>query len=266
MSRTSRPLSFSLILLFTFAAPFARAAEDAGKVKALEAQVAKLTQERDALKAELDALKLDAEYIHTDIGWEFWCREGNALPDRSIKTLRSTTCGLFGAITSKPQDEAKEELIPELKGKGLVYFSPIVKLRQMFNLHTNMRPCKTYEGNPLNFRGTAIANPAGPDGTVKDVLIDQVVGSRKLLADALIERLPDKDANNDRRSLQLAPDTQLALDNALIEASKDGHRRAGTQHLLLAVLDVLPVALAAACAQIGLTAKATRTVYERMRE
>jgi hypothetical protein len=56
------------------------------------------------------------------------------------------------------------------------------------------------------------------------------------------------------------------LDNALIEASKDGHRRAGTQHLLLAVLDVLPLALAAACAQLGLTPKATRTVYERMRE
>ena len=98
------------------------------------------------------------------------------------------------------------------------------------------------------------------------VLIDQTVGSRKLLANALIERLPDKDADNDRRLLQLAPDTQLALDNALIEASKDGHRRAGTQHLLLAALDVLPVALAAACAQIGLTPKAARNVYERMRE
>ena len=98
------------------------------------------------------------------------------------------------------------------------------------------------------------------------MLIDQVAGSRKALADALVERLPDKDGDRDRRSLQLAANTQLALDNALLEASKDGHRRAGTQHLLLAVLDVLPVALAAACAQIGLTAKATRTVYERMRE
>lgn len=98
------------------------------------------------------------------------------------------------------------------------------------------------------------------------VLIDQVVGSRKTLAEALIERLPDKDANKDRHSLQLSQDLQVALDNALIEASKDGHRRAGTQHLLLSVLDALPLALAAACAQIGLTAKATRIVYERMRE
>ncbi len=124
----------------------------------------------DAARLVLDAMKLDAEYIHTDIGWDFWCKEGNPLPDRSIKTLQSTTCGLFGAITSKPQDEAKDELIPELKGKGLVYFSPIVKLRQLFNLHTNMRPCKSYPGNPLNYRGTAIANPSGAD-----VPIDQVV-------------------------------------------------------------------------------------------
>jgi len=129
----------------------------------------------EATRIVLDALKLDAEYIHTDIGWEFWCKEGNALPDRSIKILQNTTCGLFGAITSKPQDEAKDELISELKDKKLVYFSPIVKLRQMFNLHTNMRPCKSYPGNPLNYRGTAIANPVGPNGAIKDVMIDQVI-------------------------------------------------------------------------------------------
>lgn len=124
----------------------------------------------EATRIVLDTMKLDAEYVPCDIGWEFWCKEGNPLPDRSIKVLNSTTCGLFGAITSKPQDEAKEELAPELKSKGLVYFSPIVKLRQMFNLHTNMRPCKSYLGNPLNYRGTAIANPSGGD-----VMIDQVV-------------------------------------------------------------------------------------------
>ncbi len=124
----------------------------------------------DAAHIVLDRLKLDAEYVPCDIGWDFWCKEGNALPDRTVKALKETTCGLFGAITSKPQDKAREELIPELQGKGLVYFSPIVGLRQMFNLHTNMRPCKSYPGNPLNYRGTKIANPSG-----EDVPIDQVV-------------------------------------------------------------------------------------------
>jgi hypothetical protein len=123
-----------------------------------------------AARLVLDRLQLDADYVPCDIGWDFWCKEGNALPDRTVRALKETTCGLFGAITSKPQSEAKEELIPELKDKGLVYFSPIVKLRQMFNLHTNMRPCKSYPGNPLNYRGTKIANPSGAD-----VPIDQVV-------------------------------------------------------------------------------------------
>lgn len=105
-----------------------------------------------ATRIVLDRLGLDAEYIPADIGWEFWCREGNPLPDRTIEILKKTDCALFGAITSKPRDEANEELAPELQGKGLSYFSPIVKLRQLFNLHTNMRPCKAYPGNPLNYR------------------------------------------------------------------------------------------------------------------
>jgi len=124
----------------------------------------------DAARIVLDAMKLDAEYIPCDIGWEFWCTEGNALPDRTIDELKKTTCALFGAITSKPQDDAKKELAPGLKDKNLVYFSPIVKLRQLFTLHTNIRPCKSYPGNPLNYRGTRLANPSADD-----VMIDQVV-------------------------------------------------------------------------------------------
>ncbi|MBN2172430.1 MAG: isocitrate/isopropylmalate dehydrogenase family protein [Candidatus Krumholzibacteriota bacterium] len=106
----------------------------------------------EAARLVLDALKLDAEYVHGDIGWEFWCNEGNALPDRTIEMMRGTDAALFGAITSKPLAEAEKELAPELQGKGLVYFSPIVRLRQEFNLHTNLRPCKAYAGNPLNYR------------------------------------------------------------------------------------------------------------------
>jgi isocitrate/isopropylmalate dehydrogenase len=106
----------------------------------------------NAAKIVLNELKLDAEYIPGDIGWEFWCKEGNALPQRTIDLLKKTDCSFFGAITSKPKEEAEAELDPSLKGKGYVYFSPIVKLRQLFNLRTNLRPCKAYPGNPLNYR------------------------------------------------------------------------------------------------------------------
>lgn len=106
----------------------------------------------EAAQLVLDTLDLDAEYIHGDIGWEFWKSEGDPLPERTIELLRNTDCALFGAITSKPKDEAANELDPELQGKGLIYSSPIVGLRQLFKLHTNMRPCHAFEGNPLNYR------------------------------------------------------------------------------------------------------------------
>ena len=106
----------------------------------------------EAARIVLDAIKLDAEYVHGDIGWEFWCREGDPLPQRTMKLLRETDCCLFGAITSKPKTEAAAELDPALQGKGYEYFSPIVRLRQELDLHTNMRPCKAYPGNPLNYR------------------------------------------------------------------------------------------------------------------
>lgn len=106
----------------------------------------------EAAKIVLDELRLDAEYIHGDVGWEFWKKEGNALPDRTLKLLRETDCCLFGAITSKPKDEAEKELNPDLKEKGYIYLSPILRIRQELNLHTNFRPCKAYKGNPLNYR------------------------------------------------------------------------------------------------------------------
>ena len=105
-----------------------------------------------ATRVVLDAMKFDAEYVPADIGWEFWRTEGDPLPPRTIDLLKTTDCALFGAITSKPRDEANDELAPELQGKGFEYFSPIVRLRQLFNLHTNLRPCKAYPGNPLNYR------------------------------------------------------------------------------------------------------------------
>ncbi|MCG6959770.1 isocitrate/isopropylmalate dehydrogenase family protein [bacterium BMS3Abin03] len=104
----------------------------------------------EAIKV-LNAVDFDAEYIHADIGWEFWCKDGNALPQKTIELLEKHKIGLFGAITSKPKDAADAELDPSLKGKGYTYFSPIVGMRQHFNLDICIRPCQSFKGNPLNF-------------------------------------------------------------------------------------------------------------------
>jgi len=106
----------------------------------------------EAAMTVLKKLDLNAEYIYGDIGWEFWCAEGNPLPDRTIQMLKQTDVCLFGAITSKPREDAAKELKPDLRDKGFSYFSPIVRLRQEFDLYTNLRPCKAYPGNPLNYR------------------------------------------------------------------------------------------------------------------
>jgi len=106
----------------------------------------------DAAQIVLDKIALDAGYVPADIGWEFWCKEGEPLPQRTVDILKTCDCALFAAITSKPKEEAEAELIPELQGKGLTYRSPIVRLRQMFDLYTNLRPCKAFKGNPLNYR------------------------------------------------------------------------------------------------------------------
>jgi 3-isopropylmalate dehydrogenase len=99
----------------------------------------------------LEAVGFEANYVNGDIGWDFWIKEGNALPKRTIDLLSEHKVGLFGAITSKPKDAAEKELDPSLKGKGYVYFSPIVGLRQHFNLDICIRPCISFKGNPLNF-------------------------------------------------------------------------------------------------------------------
>ncbi|MGB5847329.1 MAG: isocitrate/isopropylmalate family dehydrogenase [Ignavibacteriaceae bacterium] len=117
----------------------------------------------------LDAAGFEADYIHGDIGWEFWCKEGNALPQRTIDLLEKHKIGLFGAITSKPKDAAAKELDPSLQDKGFVYFSPIVGLRQHFYLDKCIRPCQSFKGNPLNFiRRTA-------DGSFEEPIVNAVI-------------------------------------------------------------------------------------------
>jgi len=111
----------------------------------------------------LDTSGFKADYIYGDIGWQLWCKEGNPLPQKTLDLIKEHKIALFGAITSKPNEEARAELDPSLRGRGFVYSSPIVGLRQKFNLDICVRPCKSYKGNPLNFirrgRGGLIEEP-----------------------------------------------------------------------------------------------------------
>ena len=117
----------------------------------------------------LDAVGFDAEYVHADIGWECWVNAGNPLPQETIDLLAQHRLGLFGAITSKPKKQAASEILPELRDQGFVYYSPIVGLRQRFNLDICIRPCRSFPGNPLNF----IRQKAG--GGFEEPKVDAVI-------------------------------------------------------------------------------------------
>ncbi len=117
----------------------------------------------------LEAAGFDADCVEAEIGWKCWCRHGNPLPRRTLELLEKHRVGLFGAITSKPRDAAAKELAAELQGKGYVYYSPIVGLRQHFDLDVSMRPCRSFPGNPLNF----VRRGAG--GSVEEPEVDAVI-------------------------------------------------------------------------------------------
>ncbi|MBN1996009.1 isocitrate/isopropylmalate dehydrogenase family protein [candidate division KSB1 bacterium] len=117
----------------------------------------------------LEAAGFKADYIEAPIGWKYWCEEGNPLPDKTIDLLRNFKLGLFGAITSKPKAKAAAELAPALQNKDYVYYSPIVKMRQLFDLDICIRPCRTFPGNPLNFI------KRGPAGVFEEPIVDVVV-------------------------------------------------------------------------------------------
>jgi len=92
----------------------------------------------EAAKIVLDAIDLDAEYVPAEVGWTCWEKYRDALPPGTIEILKECDCGLFGAITSRPN-------VPG-------YRSPIVRMRILFDLYVNLRPCKAFPGNPLNYR------------------------------------------------------------------------------------------------------------------
>jgi len=117
----------------------------------------------------LDAVGFDADYVHADIGWEEWRQHGDPLPERTVELLAEHRLGLFGAITSKPKEEARAELRAELRAMGHVYYSPIVALRQRFDLDVCIRPCRSFAGNPLNFVRR------GADGAIEEPAVDVVI-------------------------------------------------------------------------------------------
>lgn len=182
----------------------------------------------DAARLVLDAVGFDAEYIHGDIGWEYWKTEGDALPERTVDLLRSTDCAFFGAITSKPVAEAERELVPELRGRGLTYRSPIVRMRQLLDLYICLRPCKAFPGNPLNYREDIdlVVFRENTEGMYIGVEFDPVPG--KFYDEPVMKKIP-RDAAISVRSITRDGSRRI-VEAAFEHAVKNGRSKVTAVH------------------------------------
>ncbi|MFH1440327.1 MAG: isocitrate/isopropylmalate dehydrogenase family protein [Candidatus Woesearchaeota archaeon] len=68
--------------------------------------------------------------IYGDIGYDCYKKCGEGLPAETIEKVEKADAALFGAVTTPPN-------IPN-------YSSPILRLRQHFDLYVNLRPCQSF--------------------------------------------------------------------------------------------------------------------------
>ncbi|CEG55851.1 isocitrate/isopropylmalate dehydrogenase family protein [Legionella fallonii] len=101
----------------------------------------------------IEQLRIPIKLTLGDIGWSYWQKEGNPIPEGTWQLIAESDSVLLGAITSKPQREAAKELALQFQQSNHHYVSPIIQLRQKLDLFANIRPCFSIKGSekPFNF-------------------------------------------------------------------------------------------------------------------
>jgi methanogen homoisocitrate dehydrogenase len=123
------------------------------------------------------AMLPEAEYVHVDVGHERFAREGKAMTDEDIETIKNCDCILFGAITSPPKK---------------CYRSVILTLRQALDMYANVRPFKSCSISPYKVDFTIYReNCEDLYCGMEDVSDDQVLSTRKITRHAS-ERIAQK--------------------------------------------------------------------------
>jgi isopropylmalate/isohomocitrate dehydrogenase-like protein len=84
----------------------------------------------NVLKAVQETSKLNLNFLYGEAGYHCVEQYGTNLPESTVTLLKKTDACLKGPMTT-----------PEIPGSPV---SAAVKIRKMFNLYANIRPCKTY--------------------------------------------------------------------------------------------------------------------------
>ena len=106
-----------------------------------------------AARIVLDRLGLDAEYLagRHRLGILVQGRRPASRPHH--RTVERSGCGPVRSHHLQAGAGGRARSWPRgLRDKGLVYRSPIVRMRQLFDLYVCLRPCRAFAGNPLNTR------------------------------------------------------------------------------------------------------------------
>lgn len=101
-----------------------------------------------AARRVLEAAGFAPTWVELPVGWDEWRARGAALPPETLEAMTTCQAAFFGAITSKGPAEAERELESRLQGRGLQYTSPILRIRRAFDLGINLRPVRSFAGNP----------------------------------------------------------------------------------------------------------------------
>ncbi|MBI1802551.1 MAG: isocitrate/isopropylmalate dehydrogenase family protein [Chloroflexi bacterium] len=75
----------------------------------------------------------DLRFVHAEAGWDCFQKRGNALPAETLEAVARADATLFGAVSSP-------------SGRVAGYRSPILQLRQSFDLYANLRPTLSLPG------------------------------------------------------------------------------------------------------------------------
>jgi methanogen homoisocitrate dehydrogenase len=124
---------------------------------------------KEVVPVAVDVLKAvmpEAEYVYVDVGQERFTREGTAMSEQDIETIKNCDCILFGAITSPPKK---------------CYKSVILTLRQALDMYANVRPFKSCAISPYKVNFTIYReNCEDLYCGMEDVSDDQVLSTRKI--------------------------------------------------------------------------------------
>ncbi|HTY91906.1 MAG TPA: isocitrate/isopropylmalate dehydrogenase family protein [Methanocella sp.] len=114
----------------------------------------------------LQAVMPEAEYVYINVGNERFMREGTAMSEEDLDTIKKCDCVLFGAITSPPKK---------------IYPSVILTLRRELDAYANVRPFKSsaispYKVDFIIYRENSEDLYCG----IEEVTDDQVLSTRKI--------------------------------------------------------------------------------------